>query len=84
MSVEEQAIQTELKSLINTILNDVLTERERDVICKRMGIGYTDYMTLEQIAVLYGVTRERIRQIEAKAKRLLHDFGESRNIFNWY
>jgi RNA polymerase primary sigma factor len=59
-----------------------------------MGIGYTDYMTLEQIAVLYGVTRERIRQIEAKAirklrrsgkvKRLLHDFGESRNMFNWY
>lgn len=94
MSVEEQAIQTELKSLINTILNDVLTERERDIICKRMGIGYTDYMTLEQIAVLYGVTRERIRQIEAKAirklrrsgkvKRLLHDFGESRNMFNWY
>jgi len=94
MSVEDQAIQTELRNIINIILNEVLSEKEADIIRKRMGIGYTDYMTLEQIAILYGVTRERIRQIEEKAirklrrsgkvKRLLQDFGGFRNMYSWY
>lgn len=44
-----------------------LEERQRDVLCKRFGIGEDQEMTLEEIGQIYGVTRERIRQIEAKA-----------------
>lgn len=50
-----------------------LPERHADVVRKRFGIGRDDEMTLDEIGKLYGVTRERIRQIEAKAlDRLSH------------
>lgn len=48
-----------------------LQERQADVIRMRFGIGRDDEMTLEEIGQLYGVTRERIRQIEAKALKYL-------------
>ena len=41
------------------------------MIRMRFGIGGTEPMTLEQVGVAFGVTRERIRQIEAKALRKL-------------
>lgn len=50
-----------------------LSERQADVLRKRFGIGRDSEMTLEEIARIYGVTRERIRQIEAKGlDRLSH------------
>lgn len=49
----------------------ILSERERDVITMRFGIGDIEPMTLKQIAEIQGVTRERIRQIEAKALKKL-------------
>jgi RNA polymerase primary sigma factor len=55
-----------------TIIFDALAElpeREADIIRMRFGIGRDADMTLEEIGQLYGVTRERIRQIEAKALR---------------
>lgn len=52
---------------------DQLPDREADVIRRRFGIGFEDEMTLEEIGQIYGVTRERIRQIEAKGfRRLMH------------
>ena len=44
-----------------------LTPREEKVIRMRFGIGETDSFTLDEIGKEFGVTRERIRQIEAKA-----------------
>jgi RNA polymerase primary sigma factor len=44
-----------------------LPEREADVVRRRFGLGGYDAMTLEEIGVHYGVTRERIRQLEHKA-----------------
>lgn len=44
-----------------------LTDREKKVISCRFGIGNQKPMTLEQIGQLMDVTRERVRQIEAKA-----------------
>lgn len=44
-----------------------LTERESQIIKMRFGIGAFDAMTLEQVGAHFGVTRERVRQIEAKA-----------------
>jgi len=44
-----------------------LTDREKKVIACRYGIGGIDTMTLEEVGKLFDVTRERVRQIEAKA-----------------
>jgi RNA polymerase primary sigma factor len=49
----------------------LLPERQAEVIRMRFGIDRDSAMTLEEVGQLYGVTRERIRQIEAKALKLL-------------
>ena len=48
-----------------------LAERELYVVACRFGLGDIEQMTLEQVGSTMGVTRERIRQIEAKALRKL-------------
>lgn len=55
------------------VLDKVLTKREMAVIKMRFGIGYENDMTLEEIGEALEVTRERIRQIEAKAIKKLRD-----------
>ncbi|HOZ53894.1 MAG TPA: sigma-70 family RNA polymerase sigma factor, partial [Bacilli bacterium] len=57
-----------------------LTAREKDVLCKRMGWDGTREETLEEIAQKYGLTRERIRQIEAKALRKLRHPSTSKKL----
>jgi hypothetical protein len=47
-----------------TVLLTNLTEKERDVITRRFGLGKPDKHTLEEIGQHYGITRERVRQIE--------------------
>lgn len=48
-----------------------LSEKEQDVLRRRFGLGDHDPQTLQEISKVYGVTRERIRQIESKALRKL-------------
>src|SRR6185436_7102203 len=55
-----------LRDLIQEILVD-LTERERDILKMRFGLEDGVSHTLEEVGKVFGVTRERIRQIEAKA-----------------
>lgn len=50
---------------------DTLTPRERDIITKRFGLDREHENTLEELGQIYGVTRERIRQIEESALRKL-------------
>lgn len=68
--VEEQVLATILSMDISKMLDD-LNEREHAVISMRFGLEGYNSMTLEAIGDLYQVTRERIRQIEAKALRKL-------------
>ena len=76
----EDAINlSELKTKITKILAK-LTPREERVLRKRFGIGLdTDY-TLEEIGKEFSVTRDRIRQIEAKALRKLRHPLLARNL----
>jgi RNA polymerase primary sigma factor len=54
-------------------VEEILTAREKTVIAMRYGIGGGEPMTLEQVGQVFGVTRERVRQIEAKALRKLRN-----------
>lgn len=82
-TVEEAVEKKVLKELINNIL-DTLTEREEKVIRLRFGLNDGRERTLEEIGQEFGVTRERIRQIEAKALTKLRHPSRSRKIVNFY
>ncbi|WP_266019681.1 sigma-70 family RNA polymerase sigma factor [Brucella intermedia] len=71
--------ETETKRIVTEALTE-LQERQADVIRMRFGIGRDAEMTLEEIGQLYGVTRERIRQIEAKALGQLSHPGRKRRL----
>ena len=66
----DAATAESLKNAINTVL-DEMPPREAQVLRMRFGIGMTSDHTLEEVGRQFGVTRERIRQIEAKALRKL-------------
>jgi RNA polymerase primary sigma factor len=57
-----------------------LTERERKVLMMRFGLEDGHPRTLEEVGKEFGVTRERIRQIEAKALRKLRHPSRSRRL----
>lgn len=72
MDIEAQTDLIDLKDTIEKVLSDkCFTAKEVDIIKKRFGFETGTPMTLEKIGKIYGVTRERIRQIEAKAIRKL-------------
>ncbi len=62
--------RSEMTKQLDRILS-TLTPREQTVIRLRFGIGYDEARTLEQVGQSLSVTRERIRQIEAKALKKL-------------
>ena len=64
---------SELREDINRNL-DKLPKREAEVIIMHYGLDGNEPMTLEEIGKRYGVTRERIRQVKAKAIRRLKSF----------
>jgi len=73
---------TMLKEEMDKIL-DTLTEREKRVLRLRFGIGDGYPRTLEEVGSMFSVTRERVRQIEAKALRKLRHPIRSRRLKNF-
>lgn len=69
--VEDEVVNKEIYSQLGKVLKEVLTEREYQVVSKRFGLNGLPVMTLEEVGKELGLTRERIRQIEAKALRRL-------------
>ena len=68
LSIEESAEKASLRKDLAESMKG-LTERERQIIAMRFGLNGEEPMTLEQVGNVIGVTRERIRQIEARALR---------------
>jgi RNA polymerase primary sigma factor len=75
----EAAINDNLGLLTRKVLA-TLTPREEQIVRMRFGIGQKSDFTLEEVGKQFAVTRERIRQIEAKALRKLRENGRSRNL----
>lgn len=78
-SPEEQASYELLKDHVDAVL-DTLNERERKVLELRFGLRDHKPRTLEEVGKVFGVTRERIRQIEAKALKKLRHPSRSRKL----
>jgi len=75
----DAAVQTALKNTTTKVLAS-LTPREERVLRMRFGIGMNTDHTLEEVGQQFSVTRERIRQIEAKALRKLKHPSRSRQL----
>ncbi len=91
VSVEDQVEQTLTGHKLSSVMEYCLTDRERTALSLRFGLKDGQSRTLDQVGILFGVTRERIRQIEARALRKLRNHlihsqkqnGVPRNIDNF-
>jgi RNA polymerase primary sigma factor len=79
MSPEAYATAELLKEELDDVLSS-LTEREARVLKLRFGLEDGQSRTLEEVGKLFGVTRERIRQIEAKALRKMRHPSRSKKL----
>lgn len=79
----DEAVNSKLAEQISLVLSE-LTPREEQVLRKRFGIDEKSDHTLEEVGKLFNVTRERIRQIEAKALRKLRHPVRSQGLRSYY
>lgn len=77
LSPLDVAMEADMKKQIDKILSS-LTPKEEQIIRRRFGIGEAEPRTLEEVGLEFEVTRERIRQIEAKAIRKLRHPSRSK------
>lgn len=82
ISPEESATSQLMKEQIKDLLS-ALTEREQKIIRLRFGLEDGKYHTLEEVGQEFSVTRERIRQIEAKALAKLRKHKDSKKLLDY-
>lgn len=79
MSVEDVVVDREMRRALETVI-ETLTQREKQILRLRFGLDDGNPRTLEEIGRKFNVTRERIRQIEAKALRKLRHPSRAKKI----
>jgi RNA polymerase primary sigma factor len=82
LTPDQEASRRILKDQVNEILKD-LTDKEREILELRHGLNDGIQHTLEEVGKLFGVTRERIRQIEAKAHEKIRNHSKSNRLQNY-
>ena len=80
---EDRMNETMMRQEITDVLDDVLTQREKDVICLRYGLSTTQPYTLEEVGSMFNLSRERVRQIQSKAMRKLRRPQVARRLKGW-
>jgi len=80
----DAAVNASLRDVCKDVLDDTLTPREAKVLRMRFGIEMNTDHTLEEIGEQFDVTRERIRQIEAKALRKLRHPSRSEKLRSFF
>ena len=81
-SLDEEYEKEDLRNRLMSAINE-LTERERDILILRYGLNKNGPMTLDEIGKGYGLTRERIRQIEYKALGKLRHPSKSKRFADY-
>lgn len=76
---ENQVVDSSLKSDVRALLT-VLSDKERDIITRRFGLDGEEPMSLKEIGDVYGLTKERIRQIEKRALERLRAVSQEKDI----
>jgi len=80
---EEKMSETMMSQEISSVLGDVLTEREEEVISLRYGLNSSQPYTLEEVGNMFNLSRERVRQIQTKAMRKLRRPQVARRLKGW-
>ncbi len=82
-SPEETISESAMRQEVSQILDTVLTEREKDVICLRYGLSSSKPCTLEEVGCAFSLSRERVRQIQSKAMRKLRRPQVAERLKGW-
>ena len=84
MGVQEQVEQGALRDALISTMDSILRPKEKEVLMLRFGLtGDHRPKTLEEVGAMYGVTRERIRQIEGTALRKMKATGRKRSFVDF-
>ncbi|AFZ46568.1 RNA polymerase, sigma 70 subunit, RpoD subfamily [Cyanobacterium stanieri PCC 7202] len=80
---EEKMNEAMMHQEIVSVLSDVLSEREKEVIILRYGLSSCKPHTLEEVGQIFDLSRERVRQIQTKAMRKLRRPQVARRLKSW-
>jgi len=83
ISPHDKMQHEQLSVILEKVMKD-LTDREKKVLRMRFGVGMRNDLTLEEIGKQFNVTRERIRQIEAKALRKIRNGDHSEQLKTFF